>query len=149
MSDNKQSIAKQKAFAKVLFMHGDHTQKEIAAEVGTSEQSLCKWVKEGKWDELKTEVITSDEAEIAMLRKQLRLLNEFGVKALEDDDPATNPDTDGIIKITKAIHYLKTKTSNGQMYETGLEFLKFLQKENPALAKQVAPLFTQFIRQNL
>lgn len=149
MGQKQLSLAKQKEYAKMLFLNGHMTQKEIAADVGVSEQAMCRWASDGKWDELKTELNATNDEQIAFLNKQLRLLNEAGIKALSDDDPTTNPDTDGIIKITKAIHYLKTKTGVGQMYETGMEFLKFLQKEDAALAKQVAPLFHAFIKQNL
>lgn len=128
-------------------MNSGMSQKDIATEVGTSQQTMVKWVGEGKWDEIKSSVNATNTEQIGYLNKMLKLLNEQGIKALMDDDPTTNPDNDGIIKLTKAIHYLQTKTSAGQMYETGLEFLKFLQKEEPLLAKQVAPLFTVFIKQ--
>jgi len=149
MADKALSIRQKKEFAKILFLNSKYNQKEIAKEVDIAEKTMSKWVNEEKWDLLKNEVNADNQQQIAYLNKQLNMLNEAGIKSLEDDDPTTNPDTQRIIMITKAIHYLRTKTSAGQMYETGLEFLKYLTKEDPELSKKVAPHFTAFIRQNL
>jgi DNA-binding XRE family transcriptional regulator len=149
MESQDLSMDKKKEFAKLLFINGKMNQKQIASEVDVSEVTMSKWVNENKWDSLRESIVATNAEQIAFLQRQLTLLNEAGIRALEDDDPATNPDTDGIIKLTKAIHYLQTKTSTGQMYQTGTEFISFLQRINPALAKDVAPLFNQFIKSQL
>jgi transposase-like protein len=143
------SMDQKKNMARLMYLNGSDTQKVIAEEVDISEQTLCKWIKEEKWDLLKTNEIASNAKQLAFLYKVFEKLNIEAETALSDDDPTTKPDADGIIKITKAIHYLKTRTGVGQMYETGMVFLSFLQKENPSLAKLVAPLFRSFIKQNL
>ena len=148
-TEKKLSNDQKKEFAKTLFLHSKMTQKEIACEVDVSENTMTDWKIDGKWELLKTSIVTTDAEQLAQLRKILKRLNEQADEYLNDDDPTTNPDTDGIIKITKAIHYLQTKTGVGQMYETGLAFLTFLQKQSPNLAKQVAPLFHAFIKTNL
>jgi DNA-binding XRE family transcriptional regulator len=149
MSEKQLTIAKKKEWAKMLYLNSQFKQKEIAAQVGISEQTMTKWVNEGDWEKLKTSLLTTNAEQLAFLYDVLKKLNEQAQIALTDDDPKTNPDTDGIIKITKAIHYLQTKTGVGQMYETGMAFLTFLQRENPAMAKDVAPFFHAFIKENL
>ena len=149
MENQELSNDKKREFAKLLFLNGKMTQKAIAEDVGVSENTMTAWVKENKWAELRETLVATNEEQIAFLQKQLRLLNEQGIKYLEDDDPKTNPDTDGIIKLTKAIHYLQSKTTTGQMFQTGTEFIKFLQKHAPHLVKEVSPLFTAFIKSNL
>jgi DNA-binding XRE family transcriptional regulator len=149
MAKQDLSLAKKKEWAKMLFLNSQFNQKEIAAQVGISEQTMTKWSNDGGWDKLKVSLLTTNAEQLAFLYDVLKKLNEQARIALTDDDPETTPDTDGIIKITKAIHYLQTKTGIGQMYETGMAFLTFLQRENPPLAKDVAPLFHAFIKENL
>lgn len=43
---------KEKAKAKQLFIAGRHEQREIAEIVGVSKQTICRWVREGKWKDL-------------------------------------------------------------------------------------------------
>jgi DNA-binding transcriptional regulator LsrR (DeoR family) len=149
MAEKALSNKKKKELAELLFLNSEMNQKQIAAEVGISEQAMVRWVKEGKWGELKTSLNANNAKQIAQLQRILQKLNDEAIEALDDEDPNTNPDADGIIKITKAIAYLRTKTTPGQMYETGTLFLGFLSKVNLDLAKQVAPLFTAFIKENL
>ncbi len=132
-----------------MYLNSQCSQKEIAKEVGVNENTIGRWVAAEKWDLLKNEVGANNESLIASLTKQLNKLIADGIKALEDDDPKTNPDTQAQIMTAKAIHYLRTKTGTGQMYETGMAFLGYLQKENPELAKLVAPVFHAFIKSNL
>lgn len=50
---------KEKAKAKQLFVAGRHEQREIAEIVGVSKQTICRWVREGKWKDLQR--ITVDD----------------------------------------------------------------------------------------
>src|ERR1700733_3350539 len=146
MANTKLTIGKKKSLAQIMYLTGKYTQKAIASEVDVAEKTLSKWVNEGKWDNLKTDLVASNTEMLGQLQKLLQKKIEEGEIALADDDPNTNPDEDGIIKLAKSIHYLQTKTNTGQMYETGMEFLSWLQKVNVELAKQVAPLFLKFIK---
>lgn len=50
----KLSNEQKKDYARRLYLtEAGITQIEIAERVGMSKVTLCRWVKEGKWDELK------------------------------------------------------------------------------------------------
>ena len=38
--------------AQLMFIEGGQAQKEIAARLGVSEQTICRWAKAGQWDAL-------------------------------------------------------------------------------------------------
>lgn len=50
------SIKQKREWAKMLYLREHLTQAEVAERVGVSRQTLCKWVKTEKWEELKTSV---------------------------------------------------------------------------------------------
>ena len=42
-----------KGVAKSLFLDGNYTQEEIADKVGTTRQTISRWIKDGGWEQLK------------------------------------------------------------------------------------------------
>ena len=42
-----------KSIAKSLYMDGNYTQEEIADKVGTTRQTVSRWIKAESWDTLK------------------------------------------------------------------------------------------------
>lgn len=145
----KLSNSEKKDLAKALFLQNQYTQKEIAEKVGTTPQTMTKWVGEENWEALRKSLTTTKAEQLAFLYDILAKMTEEGKKALEDDDPATNPDYDGISKISKAIERLEKETNVGEMMQTGILFLSFLKVENLELAKQVNYWFMIFIKEQM
>ena len=56
---------------------------------------------------------------------------------------------DMYVKYTAAVKNLETETSAGQMYETGIPFIRFVSKDNNELAKEITNYFDAFIMQEL
>ena len=61
--------------AKVLFMQG-YTQKEIAAKITVSEQTISKWSKTDHWDNLKKNLVNSKTERLSELYDELMALNK-------------------------------------------------------------------------
>ena len=59
------SIKQKKEWAKMLYLKEHLTQAEVAERVGVSKQTLCKWVKVEKWEELKTSVSLTREEQLS------------------------------------------------------------------------------------
>lgn len=134
----------------MLYLNSAMTQKEIAKKVGVSENSLSNWVTDGKWEALKTTLLSTHDEQLKNLYKILEMLNKQGKEALEDDDPDTNPDADAIIKITKAIKYLEKDGSGmGETYITLMDFLTFIQRDNMEHAQLVNNYADAFIKERL
>ena len=55
----------------MLYLKEHLTQAEVAERVGVSKQTLCKWVKTEKWEELKASVSLTREEQLANLYRQV------------------------------------------------------------------------------
>ena len=64
-----------KEWAKVLYVKENLTQAEIAAKVGSTRQSVSRWISEGKWEELKVGLTLTKEEQIKNLYRQVAELN--------------------------------------------------------------------------
>ena len=119
------TIEQKKDYAKQLFLNDPGiTQAEIAEKVGVSKVTICKWVKDGKWQELQASLLIGKEEQLARLYKQLRLLND-AIENKQDQKFATSKEADAILKLTVAIKNLETETNIAEKMATGKEFLAF------------------------
>ena len=138
-----------KEWAKELYVSGEHTQKSISEKVKISEQTICKWVKDGKWDKERKTLLATKKEQLLLLYDQLDNLSKQNKIFQEDDDPDTNPNFDAVIKLVNAIKKLETKTGVGEMIDTAKRFIKFVQPENLELAKEITKWFDLFIQDEL
>lgn len=149
MSKTKAQVNDQKDLARTLFLSTQLTQKQIAEKVGVAEKTMSKWVNEGKWEAQRKSLTTTRAEQLALMYEILAKLNAAAKAALEDDDPTTNPDSDGIIKIASAIQKLEKEAGVGEMIQTGLALLKFVQAEDLDAAKVINKWFYIFIQDKL
>ena len=141
------TIEQKKDYAKQLFLNDPGiTQAEIAEKVGVSKVTVCKWVKDGKWQELQASLLIGKEEQLARLYKQLRLLND-AIENKQDQKFATSKEADAILKLTVAIKNLETETNIAEKMATGKEFLAYVRKTSGfELSKDVAKLFNAYIK---
>ena len=66
---------KQHDYARYLYFHTDKTYHYIAASVGVSKRTICTWVNEGNWKELKKSQYNSPDEEIQQLYDELRAIS--------------------------------------------------------------------------
>ncbi len=149
MAKTKGELADQKDLARTLFISTALSQKDICTKVGITEKTMSKWVNDGKWESQKKALTTTRAEQLALMYDILGKMNAAAKLALEDDDPATNPDSDGIIKIAAAIHKLEKEAGVGEMIQTGLALLKFVQREDLDAAKVINKWFYIFIQDKL
>lgn len=141
------TLEQKKDYARQLYLNDSSiTQAEIAEKVGVSKVTLCKWVKEGKWQELQMSLLVGKEEQLARLYKQLRLLND-AIENKENQKFATSKEADAILKLTVAIKNLETEINIAEKMATGKEFLSFVRKTAGFdTSKEVAKLFDSFIK---
>lgn len=135
--------AQEKEYAKALYLAGGLTQKEIAERAGVTEKTLTRWIREGKWDDLKKSLLTTKQSQLSFLYNQLDFLNTDISK--RDFKVATAKEADTIIKITAAIQRLETETSIGDTVEVARHFIEFVRPQDLELAKTITNLFDVFI----
>lgn len=134
----KEQLEQLKGLAYELFMNTDKTQKEIADRVGVSEKTMCKWVEEGKWAELKALEKVSKGATIRNIHKRIFELSE-------SDDPAA---ADRASKWGVVLEKLdQKKVSVPNIINVCRELEMWLYPQNPELAKALNKYSDLFIKE--
>ena len=60
-----------KDIAKSLFLNGAFTQEEIAEKVGTTRQTVSRWMKDGGWEEMKVSLTITPDQIISQIHRQI------------------------------------------------------------------------------
>ena len=133
----------------MLFVKDGLTPKQAADKAELPEHVVSAWAEKEKWDTQRKALTASKAEQLAFLYDILAKLTEQGKAALEDDNPKTNPDTDAIDKISRSIERLEKDGGIGNMIQTGIELLKYVQDEDLAAAKVINKWFYQFIQDKM
>lgn len=142
------TIKQKKDFAKQLFLNDKGiTQAEIADRVGVSKVTICKWVNEGKWDEMRTSLLVGKDMQLSWLYRQLEQWKDTVEQREDGKQLLTSKEADAVVKITAAIKNLETETNTAEKIATGKEFLAFVRKTcGLDQSKEIARLFNAYIK---
>lgn len=142
------TIKQKKDFARQLWLSDSGiTQAEVAERVGVSRVTLCKWVNEGKWDDMRTSLLVEKDTQLARLYRRLRELNDLVESRPEGERVMNSKEGDTLMKITAAIKNLETETNIAEKMATGKEFLAFVRRTcGFEQSKEVARLFNAYIK---
>ncbi len=137
-----------KDFAKQLYLNDSSiTQAEIAERVGVSKVTICKWVKEGKWEDMQVSLLVEKDVQLARLYKQLKMWNDMVEKRPDGEQFLVSKEADAVVKITASIKNLETETNIAEKMATGKEFLSFVRKTSGfEFSKEVAKIFNAYIK---
>ena len=140
-----------KEYAKTLYLSEKGiTQKEIASRTGVTEATICKWVKEEKWAELKTSLLATRGEQLALMYGQLQAANDAITNREEGPRFPSSKEADAILKLTTAIRNLELETSVADKMEVGKQFLGYIRQVVPLeQAKEVCRLFDAFIKSHI
>ncbi|MBX6361257.1 MAG: DDE transposase family protein [Acidobacterium ailaaui] len=144
---NKLSDKRQKA--KALFITGKYTQQEIAKIVGVTPKTIIRWKTEERWEELNVSLLTTRENELRRLYKMLKVMNDEIDEKAQDGKPINSKEADALLKLTQAIKNLELETSIADKVEVGMDFIEFVRRDNPELAKTITQCFDQYIQFSL
>lgn len=138
----------QKDYAKQLYLNeAGITQAEVADRVGVSKNTICKWAAEGRWEELKTSLLSGKEVQLARLYKQLAQWNDNVERREDGQQFLLSKEADAVVKITAAIKNLETETNTAEKMATGREFLAFVRKTTDIdTSKYIARLFNDYLK---
>jgi len=137
-----------KDFAKQLYLNDSSiTQAEIAERVGVSKVTICKWVKEGKWEDMQVSLLVEKDVQLSRLYRQLKMWNDMVEKRPDGEQFLVSKEADAVVKITASIKNLETETNIAEKMATGKEFLSFVRKTSGFdTSKEVARLFNAYIK---
>jgi len=148
MATDKTSIADKQYLAKILFTREHLEQKIVAKRVGVSEKTMSKWVNDGNWKDLRKRMLLAKEEQINNLYEQLEQLN-IAIKKNENKHADTKQ-ADILIKLTAAIRNLETDLAIADLVESGIRFVKFLQKVGTVdQVMEVSDMWNAFIQSSI
>lgn len=135
-----------KGIAKSLYLDGNYTQEEIADKVGTTRQTVSRWIKEGKWDEIKASVAITPAQIIAQWNRQIIEVNNAIAAREEGQRYATPAEADALAKLAGAINKLQSDIGVSDCVSVAMRFLSWLRPLDIEAAKQFNTLFDAFIK---
>lgn len=138
----------QKDYAKQLYLNeAGITQAEVADRVGVSKNTICKWAAEGRWEELKTSLLSGKDVQLSRLYRQLTQWNDNVERREDGQQFLLSKEADAVVKITAAIKNLETETNTAEKMATGREFLAFVRKTTDLdTSKYIARLFNDYLK---
>lgn len=143
------SIKQKKEWAKMSYLKEHLTQSEVAERVGVSKQTLCKWVKTEKWEELKTSVSLTREEQLGNLYRQVAEINKAIAARPDGERFATSKEADTINKLAAAIEKMEKETGISDIISVSKGFLDWLRKTDIAKAKELSSYFDAYIKDRL
>ena len=137
------TAARQKEWARQLFLYEDITIRDIALKTGATEAALRQWITEGGWEGLKRSLLTGREFQLEQLYKLLEQLTE----KMKDASEINTKDADLLVKYTTAIKNLDQETDIPAIVQVAKLFTTWLRRTNLELAQQMTVHFDAFIKQ--
>jgi transposase len=134
-----------KKLAKELFLAGKHQQKEIAKMVGAAENTISRWVKDGKWEYLRANLTTTKESVLSAWYAQLAEINKNIADREEGQRFPTSSESDRIIKISAAIKKLETETGIAEAISVCTKVCEFVRGYDVKEAQRISDHFNAFI----
>lgn len=139
-SINKQEIAKS------LFLDGNYTQEEIADKIGTTRQTVARWIKKGNWEEIKASVTITPTQIIAQWNRQIVEINNNINSREKGKRFATTQEADALAKLAGAIKKIETDLGISDIVGVSMRFLSWLRSFDIDEAKHFNTLFDAFIK---
>lgn len=138
-----------KDIAKSLYLNGSFTQEEIAEKVGTTRQTVSRWVKQGAWDELKASLTITPAQILAGLNRQIVEINNNINQREEGKRFATVPEADTLAKLASAIKKIEQDVGIADIVDVGIRFTNWLRALDLDMAKKFSQLLDAFIKEQM
>lgn len=135
-----------KGIAKSLFLDGNYTQEEIAEKVGTTRQTISRWMKSESWEEIKASVAITPAQIIAQWSRQIIEVNNTIAGRDAGKRYATPAEADALAKLAGAINKLQNDIGVSDCVSVAMRFLSWLRPLDLEAAKQFNNLFDAFIK---
>lgn len=147
---DKELIGKQKKdLAKTLYLKEHVTQAEVARRVGVSCQTISRWVKKEKWEQLKASVTLTREEQLTNLYRQVAEINRAIAERPEGERFATTKEADIIGKLAAAIERMEEETGIACIVSVSKGFLEWLRKNDLKKAQEMSRYFEMYIKDRI
>jgi transcriptional regulator with XRE-family HTH domain len=144
----KSSINK-KDIAKSLYVNGSFTQEEIAQKVGTTRQSVSRWVREGAWEDLKASYTITPAQILAGLNRQIIEINNNINARVEGKRFATVSEADTLAKLASSVKKIESDVGISDIVDVGIRFTNWLRPLDLDMAKKFNELLDAFLKDQM
>ena len=134
-----------KNLAQILYMQG-YLQKEIATKVGVTEQTICRWARQGNWETMKKGMLNAKMARLSELYDELQEFSRM-IKEKVGYKVASSKEADARRKLIMDIQALETKYNIGQITTIARDFCEFVKSIDFEFAARCSQFFDAFIEQ--
>ena len=135
-----------KGIVRSLYLDGNYTQEEIADKVGTTRQTVSRWIRDGNWESIKASVAITPAQIIAQWNRQIIEVNNAIAGREEGKRYATPAEADALAKLAGAIGKLQNDIGVSDCVSVAMRFLSWLRPLDIEAAKQFNNLFDAFIK---
>lgn len=143
----KEELERLKEHAKVLYLHENITnQKELAKRVNVSENTISKWVTEGKWANLKKNFLLTREERMSDLLDELTEIQQTIKKQNEGLRFADHKTALVRRMLVNDIKALEVTASKPEIIAACMDLIKFVRPENATEAKIITKWADIFIK---
>ena len=144
----KKEMQDKRDHAKLLFIHEQLNQKEIAGRIKVSEVTISKWANADAWESHKVSITITKEEQLKNLYRQLAEMNKV-IAGREDRKYANASEADSISKLAGAIEKMESDIGIADIVSVSKKFLAWMRKFNLVKAQEITPLFDAFVKDNL
>jgi hypothetical protein len=138
-----------KEWAKTIYLKEHSTQKDIAKRVGTSEQTLCKWIADEGWEHLRHSVVASKSEQLERAYMQLTELNDSIMARAEGTRFANSKEADTLVKLSSIIKNLENDTSITDIVNVSIDMVNWYRTIDFLKAKEISNVFDLYIKHKL
>lgn len=123
--------------AEHLFLNTETSQKDIAAQLGIDPKTLYRWMKQGRWRELKSATRRMPSVLVENIYEQLDDINYNIARRDRGDRHPSKDESLTISRLINSIGKVKKETTQGQNIEFMMNFIGWIQMQNDELAKEL------------
>lgn len=133
-------------YAYLLFSKENNTLKQIAEKVGVSVNTVSRWKKAEKWEELRKTLLTSRLEQLRRLYMQLDELNTHIMGKEEGKRFANKAEADTLTQLTRSIQNLEKEMTAAEVINIFIPFIQYVSKIDGEKAKLIVELQDSYIK---
>lgn len=155
------AMARRKDFAKILYVQGMNGPKEIAERlwvkegsdddarrraIRAGEKAVNEWVNREGWDDLRTSLSITRDANIKNLYAQISTITNNIASRDPSERVATKAEADMLAKLADIISKLETEVGISEIVNTGMQFIDWIKSHDIGAAKEVCAYWDEFLK---
>lgn len=153
--------ARRKDMAKILYVQCYQSVTEIAEKLWVSpgeegkkkamaihrgERLLRDWLKDEGWDDLRTSLSITRDANLKNLYQQISTITNNIAKRDPEERVATKEEADRLAKLADIISKLEQEIGISEIVSTGMQFCDWIKAHDIGAAKEVCVYWDEFLK---